>query len=185
MRLRFLSSNKYKIGEVRSILESVGIDIVPVSKKIEELQTTDIPALVHDKCIKAFGLVGHPLFIEHTGLYIDVLNGFPGGLTQIFWDTVRADRFAELFGNRENTMVVAQTHIGFCDGKRVHQFKGEIKGKIAPKPVGPREFQWDCIFVPDGYTDTFAIMGPEKKNEISMRRRALDAFKSFLEGQHA
>ena len=44
-------------------------------------------------------------------------------------------------------------------------------------------FQWDCVFQPDGYTETFAEMGTAKKNEISMRRKALDKFAAFLHGQ--
>jgi XTP/dITP diphosphohydrolase len=46
-------------------------------------------------------------------------------------------------------------------------------------PAGLRDFQWDCVFVPDGYTETFAEMG-DRKNDISMRRKALDAFAVFL-----
>lgn len=88
MRLRFLSNNKYKIAEVRSILGTIGVDVVPVGKKIEEIQTTDIEKLVRDKCVKAFRIIGRPLFVEHTGLFIEKMNQFPGGLTQIFWDTL-------------------------------------------------------------------------------------------------
>ncbi len=91
MRIRFLSSNPFKISEVKAMLTPV--EIVPVPLKIEEIQTTDVRALVRDKCIKAFQQVRHPLFVEHTGLRIGALNGFPDGLTQIFWDTIKADRF--------------------------------------------------------------------------------------------
>jgi XTP/dITP diphosphohydrolase len=46
-------------------------------------------------------------------------------------------------------------------------------------PAGPRDFQWDCVFVPDGQTKTFAELG-EQKNEMSMRRKALNEFAVFL-----
>jgi XTP/dITP diphosphohydrolase len=45
--------------------------------------------------------------------------------------------------------------------------------------MGSKDFQWDCVFVPNGYSETFAQMG-DRKNEISMRRKALDAFAAFL-----
>jgi len=35
------------------------------------------------------------------------------------------------------------------------------------------------VFIPEGHTQTFAEMG-ELKNEISMRRLALDRFATFL-----
>jgi XTP/dITP diphosphohydrolase len=179
-RLRFVSRNRYKLAEASSILKPLGLLVMPVEKTIEELQTTDTRALVRDKALKAFQYLGEPLFVEHTGLYLDHLNGLPGGLTQIFWDSLEADRFAELFGHGNNK-VVAKTLIGYIDGKKCHFFEGAIGGQICPEPRGPRGFQWDCVFVPDGYTETFAELG-DRKNEISMRRRALDGFAAFLKG---
>jgi len=180
MRIRFLSSNEHKISEVVDILHPLKFEIVPVPFKIEELQTVDVAALVRDKCIKAFRKIGRPLFVEHTGLEIQCLNGFPGGLTQIFWDTLSADRFAKLFGGRPDSQVVARTTIGYCDGRRVHQFRGDIGGTIPAHPRGDASFQWDCVFVPDGESETFAEMGPMRKNKVSMRRRALDELAKYL-----
>jgi XTP/dITP diphosphohydrolase len=183
MRLRFLSNNAFKIAEVQRILGPVGIEIVPIDKKIEEIQTTDLDALVRDKCIKAFHLLGHPVFVEHTGLFIEQLNHFPGGLTQIFWDTLGADRVSTLYGKDPDSKVIARTRIGFCDGRRIHQFEGEIRGRIPTEPRGDRAFQWDCVFVPEGSAQTFAEMG-DAKDEISMRRKALERFVKHLKAIH-
>jgi XTP/dITP diphosphohydrolase len=180
--IRFLSGNPLKIKEVDDILTKIDIEVVPVDHKINEIQTIDVPALVHDKCIKAFQKVSRPIFVEHTSLHLSHLNGFPGGLTQVFWDTLQADNVAEIFGKTPNPAVKATTRIAYCDGKKVHQFEGEILGKVAPEPRGNRDFQWDCIFIPDGETQTFAEMG-EKKNDISMRRKALEKFSSYLAGE--
>jgi XTP/dITP diphosphohydrolase len=78
--------------------------------------------------------------------------------------------------------VTAKTWIGYCDGRRIYQFEGEIRGRIASQPRGDRSFQWDCVFVPDGYEETFAEMG-ERKNQISMRRIALDRLAAHLKGE--
>jgi XTP/dITP diphosphohydrolase len=180
MRLRFLSSNPLKVAEVEAILGLTSVDVIPVARKVEEIQSPDIEMLVRDKCIRAFRLIGRPVFVEHTGLYIDALNGFPGGLTQIFWDTVGAEQVSRLFGALDRSGAVARTHIGYCDGCRVHRFEGEVRGRIAPEPRGEADRQWDRVFVPDGEERTFAEMG-EAKNEVSMRRRALDALVRFLE----
>ncbi|WFE88157.1 non-canonical purine NTP pyrophosphatase [Roseibium porphyridii] len=166
---------------MEDILTKIEITVIPVDYKINEIQTIDVPALVHDKCIKAFQKVSRPIFVEHTSLHISPLNGFPGGLTQVFWDTLEADKVAEIFGEMADSSVKATTRIAYCDGKKVHQFEGEILGKISSEPRGNRDFQWDCIFIPEGETQTFAEMG-EKKNEISMRRKALEEFACFLEG---
>ena len=182
MRLRFLSSNNNKTEEVKAILRPLGIEVIPVERKLDEIQTQDIGQLVRDKCVRAFRLIGRPVFVEHTGLYIDALNGFPGGLTQPFWDAVGAARVAALFG-RDDARAVARTRVGYCDGCRIHQFEGEVEGTIARKPRGDT-CEWDCVFVPEGERKTFAELG-RRKNDISMRRKALDAFAAFLKGEAA
>ncbi len=177
--IRFISQNQHKIKEVGQILSGVGVKVKPTKLRIEELQTQDVNVLIRDKALKAFDQIRRPLCVEHTGIYIKYLNDFPGGLTQIFWDTLQADRFAELFGNTPDTGITAKTTIGYIDGNRLHIFDGTVTGHIAPNPRGIRDFQWDCIFIPDGYEETFAELGA-KKNQISMRRKALDAFVEFL-----
>jgi XTP/dITP diphosphohydrolase len=179
MDIRFLSSNIYKIHEVEAILSQVGVRIVPAAIKIEEIQTEDVKRLVRDKALKAFERIGRPVFVEHTGLQLKGLNGLPGGLTQIFWDRLQADSFVSLVKNLGSSHITAKTVIGYCDSKNIHYFEGEICGTIPDAPSGSREFQWDCVFVPDGFTQTFAELG-EKKNDISMRRKALDSFAEFL-----
>lgn len=179
LEVRFISSNEFKIAEAKGILYRSSIDVVPISLKIEELQTEDTHALVKDKAIKAFRSVGRSLFVEHTGLYLPYLNGLPGGLTQIFWDKLQADKFSEMFGKSGANTVIARTVIGYIDGKNFHLFTGEVEGVITSSPRGSRSFQWDCVFMPLGFDKTFAEMGP-KKDEVSMRRKALDALSTYL-----
>lgn len=182
LEVRFLSGNEFKIQEASLILASAGVSVVPVNAKVEELQTEDTSRLVKDKAIKAFAKIGRPLFVEHTGLYIDYMNGLPGGLTQIFWDTLQAEKFTQLFGKDGENSLIVKTVIGFVDGKKFHLFEGSVKGHVPPEPAGIRDFQWDCVFIPEGESKTFAELG-ERKNEISMRKKALDQFSLFLQNR--
>ncbi|WP_201536178.1 non-canonical purine NTP pyrophosphatase [Psychrobacter immobilis] len=181
MKIRFITKNNHKIYEINKILSETGFEVIAVNYAINEIQTEDVDMLVKDKLLKAFKLVGRPVFVEHTGLYIENLNGFPGGLTQIFWDKLQADKFTRFFGSDNNNKLSAKTVIGYCDSMQVYMFEGSVSGKIAPEPRGNRDFQWDCVFIPDGETETFAEMG-DRKNEISMRRIAFEKFKDFLKG---
>lgn len=97
----------------------------------------------------------------------------------MFWDKLKAEKFSELFGGLENTSLTAKTVIAFCDAKKVYTFEGSVEGNIAPEPRGNKSFQWDCVFIPKGFQETFAEMG-DKKNEISMRKIAFDNFREFL-----
>lgn len=180
-QIRFLSNNESKIKEISEIMKSSDIDIVPIAKKIEEIQTDDVAHLVKEKALNAFKVIGRPLFVEHTGLFIDRINQLPGGLTQVFWDKLQADKFAELFGSENigESKARAVTTICYIDGKQTHVFEGEVTGSIISHPKGNRDFQWDCVFVPDGKEQTYAEMG-DRKNEISMRRIALQKFVDFL-----
>lgn len=177
-----MSGNDHKIAEVQRILAPVGVDVVPVSRKLEELQTEDVERLVRDKLTKAFEAIGRPLFVEHTGLYLSGLNGLPAGLTQIFWDRLQADRFADLVAGLGDAKATAKTVLGYCDGRKIHLFEGAIEGTVPRAPAGPTDFQWDCVFVPDGSTQTFAEMGAAK-DDISMRRKALDLFAAHLKSE--
>lgn len=179
MPIFFVSKNRFKQAEARQILEPLGIVVEADQSEIPELQTADTEALVRDKATKAFCKLGRPLFVEHTGLCMDMLNGLPGGLTEVFWETLKKDRVSELFASDEHE-VRAVTHIGYVDGRRIHIFRGEVTGRLV-RPRVDHGFQWDCVFKPDGYDQTFSEMGV-LKNQISMRRLALEKLSAHLEG---
>lgn len=180
MNIYFLSSNENKINEVKSILDSEIITILPVKEKINEIQSNDMNKIAIDKALKAFKSIGRPILVEQTGLLLKDLGGLPGGLTQIFWDSLEADNFSKYFSATETGQVTAKTVIAYCDGKQIQTFEGEIKGSVVTHPRGNRDFQWDCIFQPDNYEQTFAEMG-EMKNSISMRKIALEKLRNYLE----
>lgn len=180
MNIYFLSSNEHKIAEVQAILNSEAVNVLPVREKISEIQSNDMGEIAIDKALKAFMLIGRPIIVEQTGLLLKDLGNLPGGLTQIFWDSLEADNFSKYFSATETAQVVAKTVIAYCDGKQIKTFEGEIEGEIVFPPRGKRDFQWDCVFQPNGYRQTFAEMG-EKKNTISMRKKAIESLKKYLE----
>lgn len=179
MKIRFASVNEQKIRDIGEFLEQSGIEIINFPVRIVETQTEDLHQLVSDKLLDAFKLIGKPVFVEHSGLFITSLNGFPGGLTQTFWDRLHAVRFSELIGGLDDPSAVARTLIGYCDGRKRHFFEGEVAGKISREPAGDEGFEWDNVFIPDGYSCTFAELGGVH-NDLSMRKRALDAFVTHL-----
>ena len=80
-----------------------------------------------------------------------------------------------------NNKAEARTIIGYAKNKdEIYYFEGSVKGTIV-KPKGESGFGWDPIFHPEGKEQTFANMPLEEKNELSMRRRALNKLKEFLE----
>lgn len=184
MKIRFITKNSNKTQEYQELLNDCNVEIIPVEREINEIQTKDADKLIRHKLLNAFEYLGRAVIVEHTGLYIKSLNNFPGGLTQNFWDALEAEEFCNLLGNQSTTEVKAVTTIGYCDGRRIYTFEGAVFGNIPKRPRGPRYFQWDCVFVPKGETKTFAELGDDK-HYFSMRRIAVDRFKNFLRSNNA
>lgn len=57
---------------------------------------------------------------------------------------------------------------------------GTCEGKIISQPSGKGGFGYDPLFVPDGYSKTFAELGEEVKNKISHRAKALEKLRQYL-----
>lgn len=58
-------------------------------------------------------------------------------------------------------------------------FQGKTEGKIV-EPCGPRDFGWDPIFMPNGFSKTYAELTKETKNSISHRFKAVDVLKNHF-----
>jgi hypothetical protein len=60
----------------------------------------------------------------------------------------------------------------------VRLFQGEVAGRIADKPAGPRPLGWERLFVPDGFDETMAdlvarpeLSGTDAADPIGLRSR--------------
>jgi len=58
-------------------------------------------------------------------------------------------------------------------------FKGITRGKIV-SPRGKGGFGWDVCFQPEGYELTYGEMTASEKNEISHRKRAVEAMRDHF-----
>ena len=59
-------------------------------------------------------------------------------------------------------------------------FEGRVEGKIVTPRNGENGFGFDPIFMPDGFTQSFAELSETKKNSISHRGRAMQLFIDYL-----
>lgn len=187
-RFVFATNNAHKLGEVTAIL---GNRIEVLSLKDINCHT-DIPetadTLEGNALIKAryiFENYQVDCFADDTGLEVEALGGAPG---------VYSARYAEGGHDSEANMLKllhnlegienrkAQFRTVFAliiDGKE-HLFEGIVKGEIIKNKRGTSGFGYDPIFVPEGYSQTFAEMGNELKNKISHRAIATNKLCKFL-----
>jgi len=150
---------------------------------LPEIQEVDRRLVVEHKLLEAFKHCTGEFIVEDTSLHFEWLKGLPGPLIKWFLKTIGVEGLADLAEKLGNNMAEAKTVIGYARNREeIFFFEGVIKGKIVP-PRGEKRFEWDQIFVPDGQNKTFAEMGMEEKNKISMRRMAVNKLKEFLDAQ--
>jgi XTP/dITP diphosphohydrolase len=73
-----------------------------------------------------------------------------------------------------------KTVIALIIGNEEKLFEGIVEGQIIQERRGTAGFGYDPIFMPKGYTQTFAEMSASLKNEISHRGRAVKLLAKWL-----
>ena len=62
-------------------------------------------------------------------------------------------------------------------------FDGVCEGQIIPEPKGAHGFGYDPLFVPNGFTQTYAELGDGVKNRISHRAQAIAKFRATVQSK--
>ena len=185
------TNNAGKLAELRPIFASLGLDCVSmreagVASDPEETGSTfEENALI--KARAAMEASGMPAVADDSGLAVDALDGAPGVMSARFaggHDVSDAEKCAFLLKIMEDKEQRSARFVSciacvFPDGGQITA-RGECEGSIIRAPRGESGFGYDPVFVPDGYDETFAELGPEIKNGISHRARALLAFREEL-----
>lgn len=171
MNLYFVTTNSFKVNEVQQYLAGTHLQLQPVPYQIQEILSLDLEVVVKDKALKAYAYLGHPCVVEHGGLLIEALGNLPGGLSKVVWDNV-GEKICTFLGPTDSRKAIAQSVIGYCDGKRIYTFKGETEGTIADSARGTYMFQWDPVFIPNPETKTYAEFGFPDKAKYSQAAKA-------------
>lgn len=200
MKIVFATNNQHKLQEIRDIL---GSDFEVVSLK-EIGCDVDIPetgnTLEENALQKAQYVYDHyhiSCFADDTGLEVEALDGAPGVHSARYAEGTDHDSEANMakllreLDGKENRQARFRTVICYIEKKdvcpcgctsikKVHQFEGIVKGRIATEKHGTEGFGYDPIFVLEGYDKSFAELGEEVKNGISHRARAVAKLVEYL-----
>lgn len=180
MTLYFVTGNKEKFREVEEILNEYEIKQLAID--LPELQG-EPEDIVKEKAKLAAEKTKKTVFVEDTSLCFSALNGLPGPYVKDFIKKLGIKGLSELANKYDDNTAIALVSIGYCEpGKEPMVFQGKAKGKIV-SPRGDTRFQWDQIFMPEGFDITFSEMSMEEKNKISHRKKAFENFKAWLEAQ--
>ncbi len=152
--------------------------------EIPETGTT-LEANAREKAIFVHRKFNVNCFAEDTGLEVPSLNGEPGVYSARYAGQNKSseENIALLLENlrtRSDRSARFRTVISlFLDGIE-HQFSGEVGGRISEKISGNGGFGYDPVFIPEGFSKSFAELSVEEKNTISHRGKAMRKLIDFL-----
>lgn len=188
MKLVFATNNAHKLQEARAILGDK-VDVVSLAElgcfdDIPETATT----LDGNSALKAQYIYEHfgvDCFADDTGLEIMALDGEPGVYSARYAgepsnDANNRAKVLRLMGGIADRRARFRTVITLMIDGEQRQFEGEVRGQIATEESGTGGFGYDSIFIPEGYSNTFATLGDAIKNSISHRGRALACLCTYI-----
>lgn len=191
LSLVFATNNQHKLKEVQHALgdrvELVTLNAVGITEDIpEDFETLQENAL--QKARYVYSKTGLNCFADDTGLEVEALNWEPGVFSARYAGDAKnpKDNIRKLLDNLkgvENRRARFRTVIALILNGQEYLFEGVVWGKIIDQERGSDGFGYDPIFVPDGFTQTFAEMPLELKNQISHRGRAVEELRIFLKGR--
>lgn len=188
MKLVFATNNKHKLEEIAHAVgdkfEIVSLADIGCFDDIPETADT-LEGNALQKARYIYEKYKLNCFADDTGLEIDALDGKPGVISARYAGEERDSLanmqkvIAELKG-RSNRLACFRTVIALIIDGEEYEFEGIISGKIIDDQRGDMGFGYDPIFIPSGFTDTFAEMPLAIKNTISHRARATQKLIDFL-----
>lgn len=195
-RLVLASHNKGKLKEIAALLDPFGIETLPASAfgLAEPVETED--SFAGNALLKArFAAegAGLPALSDDSGICVEALGGAPGVYTADWAETPTGRDWMLAMQKVEDKLqalgpdasrraeFVCTLALVWPDG-REETFEGRIPGTLTWPPRGTLGFGYDPVFVPEGYSQTFAEMDPAEKHAISHRAKAFAKLKAALAG---
>lgn len=183
MPLVIATRNTHKLEEIRTVFHFTSLKVLSaldfphVPDVIEDGETLEANA--EKKAVEIAKATGCWALADDSGLEVSSLGEAPGVYSARYaGDSCNyADNndklLRELVGKSDRSARF-RTVVALSDPDgNVQTLAGSCPGKIIEELRGTNGFGYDPLFVPDGYSETFAELDSEVKNRISHRARAL------------
>ena len=191
----FATNNEHKLAEIKNLLQSYfivsGLKEIGIDEDIPEDHFT-LEENAYQKAEYIFKRFGHNCFADDTGLEIDALGGEPGVFSARYsrmgdpiypeMDITEGNikKVLKKLDKQHNRKARFRTVIALILDGKSYYFEGKVEGYIGKNVMGEEGFGYDPIFLPQGYTQTFAEISIEEKNKISHRAIAVSKLADFL-----
>lgn len=175
MEILFATSNPHKVREANDVGEGFGVEFIQLMEPYPEIRDEDVSRVAEEGAKFVFEGIQKTVIVEDTGLFIDVLNGFPGSYSAFVYRKIGNQGILQLLTEKVDRSARFTSAIGYCDLKGVKIFQGSVEGTIADEAEGTAGFGYDPLFIPKGQTKTFA-RDPVMKSRVSHRKKAFEKF---------
>ncbi|MEM4277319.1 MAG: XTP/dITP diphosphatase [Thermoplasmata archaeon] len=173
----FATSNEGKFKEISQKMAERGYELEHVRLSYPEIQADTLEETIVPALEWLVQRHSGPLMIDDSGLFVDALRGFPGVYSSYVFRTIGCKGILRLMEGVSDRGARFECCIGFiAPGQQPSIVKGIARGAISHDMRGTGGFGYDPIFVPEGYSQTYAEMDIHEKNRISHRARAVEAF---------
>lgn len=192
MKLVFATNNRHKLDEVRAIVgdrvEVLSLNDIGCHDDIPETaDTLQGNALIKARYIhEKFGV---DCFADDTGLEVEALDGAPGVFSARYAgeecdSEANMQKLLQNLTGKSNRNAQFRTVIALIIKGEEKLFNGIVKGTITEEKRGDSGFGYDPVFVPEGFSESFAQMSGDMKNSISHRYRATRELSNYLKENH-
>lgn len=188
MKLVFATNNRHKLDEVRAIVgdrvEVLSLNDIGCYDDIPETaDTLQGNALIKARYIhEKFGV---DCFADDTGLEVEALDGAPGVYSARYAgkecdSEANMQKLLQNLTGKSNRNAQFRTVIALIIKGEEKLFNGIVKGTITEEKRGDSGFGYDPVFIPEGFSESFAQMSGDMKNSISHRYRATLELSNYL-----
>lgn len=196
MRILVLAShNRKKAAELKQLVADLPyeirtVDDYPGCPEVEEDGATfEANSLKKAHAVSTY--CGQWALADDSGLEVDALGGAPGIFSARYGGLDNdQERNEYLLKNIESVPDLQRTARFVCcvtifgDNLLRYQSRSSCEGRLLHEPRGEHGFGYDPIFLPNGHTRSMAELGPDEKNAISHRGKALRLAREFLKMIH-
>lgn len=146
---------------------------------LDEIQSLDLRKIIEHKVRQAYEIVKGPVLVEDTSFEFKALGRLPGPFIKFFLDQMSNGEICTLLNDKDRS-VTALCMYGYSDGEKEMYFEGSMEGTLAHEPKGEGAFGFGKIFIPKGYTQTQAELGPEDHEVVYTTIKPIKKVKDFL-----
>ena len=184
----FATNNIHKLREVAAIvghqIELLSLNDIGCHDDIPETSDT----LEGNALLKAryvYERYHTNCFADDTGLEVEALGGAPGVYSARYAgeghnSEENIKKLLHELEGKDNRKARFRTVFALIINGKEHLFEGIVRGEIIARKRGTSGFGYDPVFVPEGFTQTFAEMSDGQTNKISHRALAVGKLCKFL-----